>query len=118
MLLQQMDYLTFLISTMRGQSVPLKDAEFPPQGASGVYGGYQPWISRADASARPATDRSTLGYFQQADAVRLRRLGGAEWECCLKDGRYRRVRAANLSRRIIRFPDGRLMISPRGGSHD
>ena len=56
-----------------------------PSGRAGVYGGYMDWIDR------PGRFRS-LGdgevdftrHFQQDGAVRLSRLGGLEWECCIK----------------------------------
>ncbi|EMT5676296.1 TIM barrel protein [Enterobacter hormaechei subsp. hoffmannii] len=48
MLLQQMDYLTFIdLYHARIKAFHVKDAEFRPSGRSGVYGGYQPWINRA-----------------------------------------------------------------------
>src|ERR1700730_10305613 len=44
MILQQMDYLAFLdIYHDRIRAFHVKDAEFHPDGRSGVYGGYQDW---------------------------------------------------------------------------
>ena len=43
-----MDYLVFLdIYHERIPMVHVKDAEFRPNGRSGVYGGYQGWVERA-----------------------------------------------------------------------
>jgi sugar phosphate isomerase/epimerase len=64
MLLQQMDYLTFIdIYHARIKAFHVKDAEFRPNGRSGVYGGYQPWINRPGASVRWATGRSISKAF-------------------------------------------------------
>ena len=47
MVLQQLDYLDFLdIYHERVRAFHVKDAEFRPNGRSGVYGGYQEWIDR------------------------------------------------------------------------
>jgi len=62
--LQQMDYLAFIdIYHSRIKAFHVKDAEFRGNGRSGVYGGYQPWIDRAGASAHWATVRSILKPF-------------------------------------------------------
>lgn len=60
MLLQQMDYLTFIdIYHARIKAFHVKDAEFRPTGRSGVYGGYQlvDQPRRALPFARRRTDR-------------------------------------------------------------
>ena len=45
--LQQLDYLAFIdIYHERIKAFHVKDAEFIPNGRSGVYGGYQNWIDR------------------------------------------------------------------------
>jgi sugar phosphate isomerase/epimerase len=47
-LLQQLDYCAFIeIYSKRISGFHVKDAEFRPNGRVGVYGGYQPWASRA-----------------------------------------------------------------------
>lgn len=86
LLLQHMDYLQFIdIYHERIKMFHVKDAEFNPNGRSGVYGGYQNWVER------PGRFRS-LGDGQ-IDFVgifsRLARYGYSgwavlEWECCLK----------------------------------
>src|SRR2546423_14896251 len=46
--LQQLDYLEYIdIYHERIKMFHVKDAEFRPSGRQGVYGGYQPWLSRA-----------------------------------------------------------------------
>ena len=86
-ILQQMDYLAFIdIYHERIKAFHVKDAEFRPNGRSGVYGGYQDWQDR------PGRFRS-LGdgqiEFKQVFS-KLTQYGYdgwavLEWECCLKD---------------------------------
>lgn len=85
--LQQLDYLAFIdLYHERIKAFHVKDAEFRPDGRSGVYGGYQDWI------ARPGRFRS-LGDGQVDFRAIFSKLtqhdyaGWAvlEWECALKD---------------------------------
>ena len=85
-LLQQLDYLSFIdIYHDRIKPFHVKDAEFNPNGRSGVYGGYQSWIDR------PGRFRS-LGDGQidfKAIFSKLTQYGFngwavLEWECCIK----------------------------------
>ena len=47
LLLQQMDYLAFIdLYHSRIKAFHVKDAEFRPNGRSGVYGGYDNWVDR------------------------------------------------------------------------
>jgi sugar phosphate isomerase/epimerase len=86
LLLQQLDYAAFIdLYHERIKAFHVKDAEFRPNGRSGVYGGYQGWVDR------PGRFRS-LGDGQ----IDFKRIfskfaqygydGWAvlEWECCLK----------------------------------
>ncbi|MEO2266330.1 sugar phosphate isomerase/epimerase [Pseudoalteromonas sp. YIC-656] len=84
--LQQLDYLQFIdIYHQRIRAFHVKDAEFNANGRSGVYGGYQDWLSR------PGRFRS-LGDGQVDFKAIFSKLtqydfdGWAvlEWECCLK----------------------------------
>jgi len=84
--LQQLDYLSYIdIYHDRIRMFHVKDAEFHPNGRSGVYGGYQAWIDR------PGRFRS-LGDGQVDFKAIFSKLaqydydGWAvlEWECCLK----------------------------------
>lgn len=84
--LQQLDYLSFIdIYHERIRMFHVKDAEFRPNGRSGVYGGYQDWLDR------PGRFRS-LGDGQIDFPAIFSRLAGydfegwavLEWECCLK----------------------------------
>jgi sugar phosphate isomerase/epimerase len=86
MVLQQMDYLSFLdLYHDRVRAFHVKDAEFRPNGRSGVYGGYQDWIDR------PGRFRS-LGdgqvdfkqIFSKMAQYDYPGWAVLEWECCLK----------------------------------
>ncbi len=84
--LQQLDYLSFIdIYHDRIRAIHVKDAEFRPNGRSGVYGGYQDWRDR------PGRFRS-LGDGQvdfRSIFTKLTHHGYQgwavlEWECCFK----------------------------------
>lgn len=84
--LQQLDYLAFLdIYHERVKCFHVKDAEFRPNGRSGVYGGYQNWVGR------PGRFRS-LGdgqvdfkaIFAKMAAYDFTGWAVLEWECALK----------------------------------
>jgi sugar phosphate isomerase/epimerase len=86
LLLQQLDYSAFIdLYHERIKAFHVKDAEFRPNGRSGVYGGYQGWIER------PGRFRS-LGdgqidfkrIFSQFARYGYRGWAVLEWECCLK----------------------------------
>ncbi len=86
LILQQMDYLAFIdLYHERIKAFHVKDAEFRPNGRSGVYGGYEAWVDR------PGRFRS-LGDGQIDFAAIFSKFaqygyeGWAvlEWECCLK----------------------------------
>ena len=86
MVLQQLDYLAFLdIYHERIRAFHVKDAEFRPNGKSGVYGGYQDWIDR------PGRFRS-LGdgqidfkaIFSKMAQYDYPGWAVLEWECCIK----------------------------------
>jgi len=85
-LLQQMDYLAFIdIYQDFIKMFHVKDAEFNPNGRSGVYGGYQGWADR------PGRFRS-LGdgqvdfksIFSKLSQYDYDGWAVMEWECCIK----------------------------------
>ncbi|MEM8500797.1 MAG: sugar phosphate isomerase/epimerase [Pseudomonadota bacterium] len=84
--LQQLDYLAFLdIYHERIKAFHVKDAEFNPNGRSGVYGGFQPWVDR------PGRFRSTgdgqvdfISIFSKFAQYGFDGWAVIEWECCLK----------------------------------
>ena len=108
MILQQMDYLAFLdIYHERVRAFHVKDAEYRPNGRSGVYGGYQDWISR------PGRFRS-LGdgqidfhsIFSKLAEYDYPGWAVVEWECCLKHPETGAAEGAAFTRNhIIRVTD-------------
>ena len=84
--LQQLDYVEFIdIYHSRIRAFHVKDAEFRPNGRSGVYGGYQDWIDRpgrfrslGDGQVDFARIFSKLAQYDFPGWAVL------EWECCLK----------------------------------
>lgn len=107
-ILQQLDYLSFIDHYHdRIRMFHVKDAEFRPNGKSGIYGGYQGWVER------PGRFRS-LGDGQIDFGAIFSKLAGygfdgwavVEWECALKhpeDGA--REGAKFVSDHIIRVTD-------------
>ncbi len=84
--LQQLDYLAYIdIYHPFIKMFHVKDAEFNPNGRSGVYGGYQDWVNR------PGRFRS-LGdgevdfrsIFSKLTAYNYSGWAVLEWECALK----------------------------------
>ena len=84
--LQQIDYLSFIdIYKDRIKAFHVKDAEFKPNGRSGIFGGYQNWLER------PARFRS-LGdgeidfksIFSKLTQYGFDGWAVVEWECCIK----------------------------------
>lgn len=107
-LLQQLDYLAFIdLYHERIKAFHVKDAEFRPNGRSGVYGGYQDWIDRP-GRFRSLGDgqidfRTIFSKMAQYDFPGWAVL---EWECCLKhpeDGA--REGAGFIADHIIRVTD-------------
>jgi len=86
LVLQCMDYLSFIDHYhARIRMFHVKDAEYRPNGRTGVYGGYLPWVERA-GRFRSLGDgqvdfRAIFSKFAQYDFP-----GWAvvEWECALK----------------------------------
>ncbi|AWB65434.1 AP endonuclease [Saccharobesus litoralis] len=106
--LQQLDYLEFIdIYHERIKAFHVKDAEFRPNGRSGVYGGYQDW------QQRPGRFRS-LGDGQVDFSQIFSRMtkygysGWAvlEWECCFKHPADGAAEGAPfITKHLIRTPD-------------
>lgn len=85
--LQQMDYLQFIdLYEERIKMFHVKDAEFNPDGTSGVYGGYQDWIDRPGRFRSPGDgDVDFTAVFSKLAQYGFEGWAVLEWECCLKD---------------------------------
>lgn len=86
LLLQQMDYLDFI--TLFGDRIKafhVKDAEFRPDGMTGVYGGYRNWKERAGRFRSPGDGQIDFKriFTLLADAG-FEGWAILEWECCVK----------------------------------
>lgn len=118
-LLQQLDYLAFIdIYHERIKSFHVKDAEFRPNGRSGVYGGYQSWVDRpgrfrslGDGQVDfPAIFSKMAQYDFPGWAV-------LEWECALKHPEQGAAEGAPfIANHIIRVTDHAFDDFAAGGS--
>jgi len=106
--LQQLDYLQFIdFYHERIKMFHVKDAEFNPNGRSGVYGGYQDWVDRPGRFRSPGDGQVDFtGIFSQLARYGFEGWAVLEWECCLKhpeDGAREGVDF--IRRHIIRTTD-------------
>lgn len=85
--LQQMDYLQFIdLYEDRIRMFHVKDAEFNPDGTSGVYGGYQDWIDRPGRFRSLGDGEIDFGaIFSKLAQYEYEGWAVLEWECCIKD---------------------------------
>lgn len=119
LVLQQLDYLAFLdLYHARIRCFHVKDAEFRPNGRSGVYGGYQSWVDRpgrfrslGDGQVDFAQIFSKLAQYDFAGWAVL------EWECALKHPEQGAAEGAPfIDRHIIRVTDHAFDDFAAGGS--
>ncbi len=101
--LQQMDYLQFIdLYEERIKMFHVKDAEFNPDGTSGVYGGYQDWIDRPGRFRSPGDGEIDWGaIFSKLAQYNYNGWAILEWECCLKDSEQGAAEGAELIRSHI-----------------
>ncbi|NNU15481.1 sugar phosphate isomerase/epimerase [Parvularcula sp. ZS-1/3] len=106
--LQQLDYLDFIDHYKdRIRMFHVKDAEFLPNGKSGIYGGYQGWVDRPGRFRSLGDGQIDFGaIFSKMAANDFDGWAVVEWECALKhpqDGA--REGAQFVSDHIIRVTD-------------
>ena len=107
-ILQQLDYLAFIDHYHdRIKMFHVKDAEFRPNGKSGVYGGYQGWVERPGRFRSLGDGQIDFkGIFSKLSAYDFDGWAVVEWECALKhnqDGA--REGAKFVNDHIIRVTD-------------
>ncbi|MFK8048079.1 MAG: sugar phosphate isomerase/epimerase family protein [Halioglobus sp.] len=107
-LLQQLDYLQFIdFYHERIKMFHVKDAEFKPNGKSGVYGGYQAWTDRPGRFRSLGDGQVDFsGIFSQFAKYAYDGWAILEWECAFKhpeDGA--REGALFIERHMIRTTD-------------
>ena len=106
--LQQLDYLQFIdLYHERIKMFHVKDAEFNPDGRSGIYGGYQGWKDRPGRFRSLGDGQVDFsGIFSQFAKYGFEGWAVLEWECCFKhpeDGA--REGAEFIRDHIIRLTD-------------
>jgi sugar phosphate isomerase/epimerase len=86
LVLQSIDYLQYIDHYHeRIKMFHVKDAEFRPNGKTGAYGGYQPWIKRAGRFRSPGDGQIDFGaIFAKLAGYDFDGWAVLEWECCLK----------------------------------
>ena len=119
-LLQQLDYRQFIdIYHERIKMFHVKDAEFNPDGRSGIYGGYQDWIDRPGRFRSLGDGQIDFSaIFSQFAKYGYEGWAVLEWECCLKhpeDGA--REGAEFIRQHMIRTTD-RAFDDFAGGTPD
>lgn len=84
--LQQLDYLAFIdLYHERIRCFHVKDAEFRPNGRSGVYGGYQSWVDRPGRFRSLGDGQVDFrGIFSRLAQYDYPGWAVLEWECALK----------------------------------
>ncbi len=85
-LLQQLDYIDFIERFAdRIKAFHVKDAEYRPDGLTGVYGGYESWGRRAGRFRSPGDGQIDFKHiFSRLTAHGYRGWAILEWECYLK----------------------------------
>lgn len=84
--LQQLDYLQYIDHYHdRIKAFHVKDAEFNPNGKSGVYGGYADWKDRAGRFRSLGDGQVDFGgIFSKLSQYGFDGWAVLEWECCIK----------------------------------
>lgn len=84
--LQCLDYLDFIdIYHDRIRMFHVKDAEYRPNGRTGVYGGYLPWLQRAGRFRSLGDGQIDFkGVFSKLTQYDFPGWAVVEWECALK----------------------------------
>ncbi|MCB0706665.1 MAG: sugar phosphate isomerase/epimerase [Saprospiraceae bacterium] len=84
--LQQLDYLAYIdIYHDYIRMFHVKDAEFNPNGRSGVYGGYESWVNRPGRFRSPGDGQVDFkGIFSKLSQYDYDGWAVLEWECCIK----------------------------------
>ena len=115
--LQQLDYLDFIDRYhARIKMFHVKDAEFNPNGRSGVYVGYQDWQSRPGRFRSLGDGQVDFkGIFSKLTQYEFNGWAVLEWECCLKDSAQGAAEGAPFIAQHIIQPTGYAFDDFAGG---
>ena len=117
--LQQLDYLQFIdIYHERIRCFHVKDAEFRPNGRSGVYGGYQSWVDRPGRFRSLGDGQVDFSQiFSKMAAYDFPGWAVLEWECALKHPEDGAAEGAPfIDRHIIRVTEHAFDDFAAGGA--
>ena len=106
--LQALDYLAYIDHYHeRIKMFHVKDAEFRPNGKTGAYGGFQPWIRRAGRFRSLGDGQVDFkAVFSKLSAYDFDGWAVLEWECCLKNPEDGAAEGARfITDHIIRVSD-------------
>jgi sugar phosphate isomerase/epimerase len=108
LILQSIDYLAYIDHYHeRIKTFHVKDAEFRPNGKTGAYGGFQPWLKRAGRFRSPGDGQVDFGaIFSKLAGYNYDGWAVLEWECCLKNSEDGAAEGAKFIKdHIIRVAD-------------
>ena len=119
-LLQQLDYLHYIeLYHERIKAFHVKDAEFRPDGRTGVYGGYQSWQNRAGRFRSSGDgDVDFQGIFSLLAKYGYDGWATIEWECCFKDSQQGAEEGAPFIQSHMITPPARAFDDFAGGEID
>ncbi len=120
MVLQQLDYLSFLdLYHERVRAFHVKDAEFNPTGRAGVYGGYMDWINRPGRFRSLGDGEVDFGQiFSKMAQYDYPGWAVLEWECCIKHPEQGAAEGAPFIREAIIRVTEKAFDDFAGGSTD
>ena len=118
--LQCLDYLAYIEHFhARIKCFHVKDAEFRPNGMTGVYGGYQPWQERAGRFRSTGDGQVDFGaIFTLFSKHGYDGWATLEWECCFKDAMQGAKEGAPFIARHMITPPARAFDDFAGGKVD
>ena len=119
-ILQQLDYLHYIdLYHDRIKAFHVKDAEFRPDGRTGVYGGFQGWQDRA-GRFRSLGDGQVdfAAIFSLLTKYGFDSWAVLEWECCFKDAAQGAAEGAPFIARHIITPPAKAFDDFAGGGVD
>ena len=119
-ILQQLDYLDYIDRYHdRIKAFHVKDAEFRPNGRTGVYGGYQGWQDRAGRFRSLGDGQIDFGaIFSLLTKYGFHGWAVLEWECCFKDAAQGAAEGAPFIARHLITPPEKAFDDFAGGDLD